>query len=241
MAAGLPDLTPYCIPLGAGPGSLCVTFPGGVTLCAQDGFDTGDANKITRSLIGQINSALMPLAPFFMTLDVVKAIMDCITAIPECIAELSPKPILDCLPELGKKVEKLLALIPQLSVPVLIKGILDVVVVQLIGLRQDIGALINQQGRIAAAAVRAQELGNVELQAMVDCANANLETQFQNHNAAMTPLNRLVGVVNALLELAGLQGLELLPEFADHLDAGVLDVIDKTISTIQVFAAALPG
>lgn len=240
MAAGLPPLADFCVPLSLGPGELCIQFPSGVKLCAQSGFDAGDANEITRSLMAQVNSALMPLAPFFTVLDFVKAVTDFVKGVPEAIATLNPEPIVSPIVDIGKAAAKLLSMIPQLSVPILIKNILEVVVVQMIGLRGELAALISFQTRLLAAGTRAAELGNLELQAVVDCATGNLSAQLANHNAAMAPLNRLMGVINLLLGMAGLPEIELLPSLGEDVSSEVLDVIDGVVDVLEAVVASLP-
>lgn len=240
MATGLGSLPEFCVPISIGPGQICVTFPGGVTLCAQQGIETGDANQITRSLMGQINSALMPLMPFFNTLDVIKAIIDCIQAIPDCILQLSPEPILSCIPDLVKKLKKLLELIPQLSVPVLIATIIDAVIVALIGLRAELASLIAQQARILAAETRAAQLGNVALRTITDCATENMQAQLANYNESMKPLQRLVGVLNTLLAIAGLPELDVFPALGEELSTDMFTVLDRIVDGLEIARKALP-
>ena len=240
MAAGLPSLSDQCTQLSLGPGELCVRFPGGVTLCAQQGFDRGDANEIARSVLAQMNAALMPLAPFFTTLEFVKAVSDFAQGIPKAIASLSPQPIVEPLADIAKAVTKLLGMAPQRSVPVLIRDTLNLILVQLIGLRGEIGAMLAFQQRLAASAARAVDLGNAELQFVVDCATGNLAAQLANHNAAMAPLNKLLLVVNILLELASLPPIELLPGLGEQLSPEVLDVLDVTITVLEGALAAIP-
>lgn len=240
MATGLPPLGDFCIQLSLGPGELCVQVPGGTRLCAQFGIDTGDASAMTRSLLAQINTALTPLDPFFTTLTFVVAVMDFVKGVPEAILTVNPEPIITPIADITKAATKLAGMIPQLSVPILVKGILDVVTVALIGLRAELGALITQQVRILAAGLRAQELGNLELQVVVDCATSNLSAQLANHNAAMAPLNKLMAIVNALLGLAGLPEIELLPALGEELSDEVLGVIDGVIDVLSAASAALP-
>lgn len=223
-----------------GPGETCIRFPGGASLCAQYGFDSGDVNEVVRSLMGQVNSALMPLNPFFKVIDAFKAVGDCVSAVPDAITQLDVTGLLECVPTMVQKIAALLALLPQLSVPVLAKDILSAMVIALVGIRQEIAACIRQNTRLIAAELRAAELGNEELATVVVCAKANLSAQLANHNASMGPLNQLVGVVNYLLGLAQLPEIELMPDLGDELSASVLDTIDVAINVVQVAADAIP-
>jgi hypothetical protein len=237
--SGLPDLSDFCIELSTGPGEICIRFPGGTQVCAQFGFEIGDNGEIIRSLLAEANAALSPLQPFFNTLDVIKAIVDCIQAIPDCITQFSPEPILSCIPDLVKKLMKLLQLIPQLSVPILIADLLEAIIVGLIAIRAELAAMIRQNLKILAAGTRAAEVGNVELQAVVDCATGNLEAQLINKNASLAPLNRLIGVMNLLLELAGLQPVPSLDNL-ENVDDAALAGLDASIQVLETARAALP-
>lgn len=240
MADILPDLSDFCFALSTGPGELCIEMPGGARLCAQAGFDTGDLGEITKSLFAQINSALAPLQPFFNILDVLKCIMDCIMAIPDCIGPPpDPSGLLNCIPNLQKAVDKLLKLLPQLSIPIMIKSILHTIIVGLQGVRLKLLALIKQVERIIAASLKATALGNLQLQIVVDCANNNMDAQLQNLNAGMAPLNRLLGLMNVLCELAGLPCIPPIGGLA-AIGEDALAPLDAIIKILQALEAAIP-
>lgn len=240
----IPDLAALCIEVMTGPGEFCITFPGGATLCAGLSIERGDASEILKGLLMQINGALLPLVPFFNVLDVVKAVGDCIQAIPDCIGPTpTPEPILKCIPKLVQSLEKLLQLLPQYTIPVLIKGILNVIIASLIALRQKLSAMLKQVARIAAAAVKAATLGGgigLELQAAIDCAQSNLDAQLENENASLMPLNRLIGLLNVLLKLAGLPCVPTLGGLG-ALTEDVLLPLDAAIRLLQQIAAAIPA
>lgn len=237
-----PDLATYCVELSQFGNQLCVTFPGGHRVCAQAGYDLGDPSEIIRLLLGQINSALAPLTPFFDAVDVIKAIADCVQAIPDALGPPpDPTGILNCIPGLVSALDKLLQLIPPIPLFVLIAEILDVLIAALVAFRSQIERLIAKQIRILASATRAAQLGNLQLAIAVDCANGNLEAQIANMNAGLAPLSRLLGVVNLLLELAGLGCIPPFgPSLAGATDA-VLAPIDALIELLQLARAAIPN
>jgi hypothetical protein len=138
-----------------------------------------------------------------------------------------------------KKLAKLLELIPQLSIPVLVADLLEVVIVGLIALRGELAAMITQQLRIAAAATRAAQTGNIQLNLAVNCATGNLDALLANKQAGMQPLNRIVGIINLLLGLAGLPTIPSLDSI-DALDDSALVGLDKTIQILETAKAALP-
>jgi hypothetical protein len=235
------DFENACIEMSTGPGELCVTFPGGFTLCAQAGYEIGDAGAIVESMLAQINTALVPLVPFLNVLDVIKAIFDCIQAIPDALGPPpDPAGVIACIPNLVEKVNKLLELIPPFPLFALIKGILNVVIQGLVGLRARIVAILRQIERILRAGLRAQELGNVALQIVVDCANGNLDAKLLNLNAQFQPLNRLLGLVNVLLQLIGVDCIPALEGLAE-LGEQALAPLDAVIELLQNILAAIPG
>lgn len=240
------DIDGLCQQLNTGPGELCVTFIGGATICAQTGYEIGDPVTIVESLLGQLNSALAPLQPFFTILDFVKAVLDCIKAIPDCLGPPpSPSPIINCLQGLEEVVNKLLKLIPPFPILVMVKGILLTIITGLTGLKQRLQAIQDQTARVLNAATKASQTGNAGLQSIVDCAQNNLDAQIANLNAQLLPLNRLIGIVNVLLELAGQSCIPAIGEIGD-LDAlqAIIDFLTSIYNAIPdapQLSAIVPG
>ena len=238
FTGGLPDLAPLCVQLQ--PSSpLCVRFPGGVKVCATVGLEFGDIAAITRSLFAAINSSLTPLNPFFDMIDVVKAILDCIQAIPDLIGPPpDPGKLLDCIPTLIQKIAVLLELLPPYSIPIMVKDICAALASFMLGLKLELTAFLAQEQRILAAATAAAK--TPALQVVVDCANANLAIALANLNAAGGPLNRLIGDVNALAQAVGLPTLPTLDDLGANA-AAALETLDPVIAILQEIASLIPG
>lgn len=236
----LPPIGDLCVEMTLSPGELCIIMPGGAELCAQTGFELGDLTGIAQGLIGQLNAALMPLVPIFNILDVIKCIFDCIQAVPDAISNLSPKGIIDCIPNLAKSVDKLLKLLPPFSIPPMIKAILDVLITAFTGIKLDIQAQLRALDRILEAATLAASLGNIELQLAADCAQGSLDAEFQNKNAALGPLNRLIGLINFFMQLAGLGCIPPIAGFG-ALGQPLLDILDAIIALLEKIRALIPS
>lgn len=231
----IPELA--CVELAATGSEICIFFPGGATFCASYGFELCDPAEVIKPLLAQVNTALAPLTPFLNVLDVLKALVDCVSAIPDSLGPPpDPTAISNCIPGLLEALEKLAELFPPLSLFKLVKSILLAIIAFLVGLRNKIAAFVDQLERIAAAATAAAALGNVRLQAVVDCATGNLDVQLQNLNASVAPLNRLIGLVNTILELAGLPCIPTLADLGDFLT----DPLDTLIEILQTIADAIP-
>lgn len=237
----IPDLSSKCIELSTF-GEVCVRFPGGAKICASINVtELGDPGEIAKDLLAQVNAAMVPLTPFFNLLDVLKAIFDCLQAVPDALGPPpDPSGIIACIPNLQKAVDKLLALIPPIPILEMAKDILNVIIIALQGIRAKLAAMIKQVERITKAALAASTLGNLQLQVVVDCANGNMEAQLENMNAGMAPLNRLIGLLNVLLELAGQDCIPALGGFAEITEA-VLAPLDATIALLQQLLALIPS
>lgn len=225
-----------CVEIDVGPDEICIELPGGARVCAAGAIETGDVATILRAFMAQINTALAPLGPFFSMIDVVQAIKECLDATAESITELDPTAVLQCLPGLAEALQKLLSLVPPLTVPLLIRSILQALIVFLQGLKSEILALAASLERIINASFRGTELGNLRLQAVAECAQNNWDIQLLNLNASAAPMNRLMGLLNFLLELAGLPCIRIplgtLPAETDD----AIAIID---AAIEILTAAL--
>jgi len=236
----LPDLSEVCIDLKVTSQELCITFPGGAEMCVQIP-GVPDPTDVSTQLLAQANAALTPLVPVFNIIDAILALFKCVKAIPDSLGPPpDPTKLAECIPDLAEKIDKLLKLIPQLSIPVLIAGLIDVILFYLEGLRGQLKAIIAAQVRIAAAATRAAELGNVQLRTVVDCATASMDAYLQNLNEGMKPLNRLVGLLNVFLQLAGLPTIPDLANLGDDAEAA-LTPLDAVIDSLKTVRAGLPG
>lgn len=236
----LPDLSAACIALKVSRQELCVTFPGGAEMCVQIPDVVPDPTEMSKQLLAQANAALAPLVPIFNIIDVVIALFNCVKAIPDSLGPPpDPSKLAECLPDLAKKASKLLKLIPQLSLPLLLVGLIDVLLFYLEGMRGQLKAVIAAQVRIAAAATRAAELGNVQLRTIVDCATANLDAHLQNLGESVAPLNRLVGVINLFMELLGLPKVPDISSLGDDAEAALVP-LDAAIDALKAAHAAIP-
>lgn len=237
----LPDLSTVCVTLPVTKQDLSVTFPGGAEVSVQlPTVGVPDPSELSKQLMAQANAALAPLVPLFNVIDVVLALFKCVKAIPDALGPPpNPAKLAESIPELAAKANKLLKLIPQLSVPLMIVGLIDVLLMFLVGLRGQLQAIINAQVRVAQAATRAAELGNASLQRVVDNASANLAAQMKNVAEGAAPVNRLIAVINLFLELVGLPKLPDLSDLGSDAQAA-LAPLDAVVRQLQAARAAIP-
>jgi hypothetical protein len=236
----IPNLQDLCVELTVTPQGLSLTFPGGATLDPQlPDLGIPDPMQLSKQLLGQANAALAPLVPVFNVLDVVLALFQVVNAIPEAISHLDPSKISDALPDLAKKAAKLAPLVPQLSVPLMILGLIDTLLAYLGGLATQVRALIDQQARIQKAENRATALGSAQLQAVADCSRHHVDAQLQSLSESVAPVNRLIAVVNVFCTLAGLGPLPDLANLGSDA-AAALQPLEDTVTALKQIRNAIP-
>ena len=237
----LPDLNSFCFPITTA-SPLCVTFPGGAQFCAQTPNPPTPLN-LSISMLAQISVALAPLQPVFLIIDVIVAIVDCVKAVEGCLGPPpNPTKLIACFPKLAASIAALLQLLPPLSVPLLIVGILETVLAFLKGLRAELVAIIAFLVKLLAVNLRIQVTGSLQLQVAADCASDNLSGYLSGLQLALEPLTCLLALINALFELIGLPALNISLSLGVDPSAleALLTPIDDIILIIEAILAALP-
>lgn len=233
----IPDLSAFCAKAAPAETEKCIRFPGGARLCIPDPH-TGSPLQQVRALLKLISAALMPLQPFFNVLNVIKAIKKAIDAVPDLLTD--PTKLVQAIVELAKAFGALIALFPQVSVPILVKDILVVVSFALRAIAEELESFVAAEQAIADAATLAQSTGLDALVAEVSCAQDNFEIEMANLNASLGPLAQLLDIINTLLGLAGLEAIALdLTSSASPTEAiaamlAIADAIDIATSAIPV-------
>lgn len=215
-----------------GGAQLCVSLPSSIV---------PSSSEIARQMFAQVNSALAPLQSIFTIIDAIKAIFDCVSALPDVITKLDITALLECAPNMLEKVSKLISLIPPLSIPVVIRDVLTTMIVFLEGLRQDLEGAKIQADRILEAATAAALPGNGSLVGIVTCAQ-DFYTKVMSHTSASAePFNRLIGVLNALLDMV--PGVDPLPCIGglDGTPQVIQDTLSAFITTLTIVRNILPG
>lgn len=220
----LPDLSVVCTAIQFSTQEICITFPGGAKQCVSiPQINAGDY-QIAKQLIAQANAALMPYTPIFDIMDGIVAIVNCITGVIDALnpanwVGLPPGPdiggVLECLPGLREKINKLLALLPPFSIPLMLLELLDVIILVFSGFESTIRRIIDMNIQAFQAALKASKTGNLKLKQVVDCKNISLDIQLTNLNSSMAPINRLFGVIDVLSKLAKILPFPAVPAFAN--------------------------
>jgi hypothetical protein len=231
----------FCAVVTLTPREICVQYPVSQQLCVSlPDIGIADPSELLMQFFAQLNSALQPLTPILNIIDAVLAIFECVKAIPKAITQLDPTDLIECLPGLAEAIQKLLKMLPPLSIPILIVQILDTMIYYMQTVRNQIAGIIARAQAIAEAATRAVEPGNFQLGLALDCINANFGIDLQNLNEQFLPLNRLIGIVNALLEIIGLEPLPSVTEIPDPASAAALAFMDVQIDFLTAVRSTIP-
>lgn len=194
---GLPAIETLCKALTPSQMDLCLVFPGGAEICSF--FETFPPSllNLTRALLAQVSAGLAPLQPIFEIIEAIVAVKDCIQGIQDALTATPPDPskLAACIPNLLAKIDLLLRMLPQLSLPALIVGILDCIIMMLQGMINELKAIIYLIERI----MRAKAAASPFLQSIIDCAEGTRAAEVSN-------LERLFGAINSLLELLNWMG-----------------------------------
>lgn len=243
--------------LGWPPAELCeaieaieglddICFPGGI--CLSHVWSA--VNEIPHladlplDFFGQIGPALAPLKPLFDVLDTALAIFKCVKAVPDAITQLDPTALFKCIPELVALIDKLLKLIPQISIPKLIKTAIRNLAKLLRGIAADLRYLQSQLQRIADMIDRAADLNDVKLEGFLACAQNTIEQQTLSTAEALKGIGRIVLLINIFMALLGGEELPCFGSLmADNLDQGfdaVIELLTAMATVLDEIAAIIP-
>lgn len=224
------DLAALCVPIAEAPADLCITFPGGFEVCAQSSEIPPSLLGYAKLALGAANSAMAPLGPIFTIIETITAIQKCLTAIPGILGPPpDPSKLLAALEDLAEKAAKLLKLLPQLSVPLMVVQLIDVIIAIIDGASSELAALARMLVRIQQAELAAATAP--DLLQMAICARTSFDVQMTNLERSFASINPHVQMINSLGSLAGLKPL---PEF-DSLPSDP----SQAAATLQAAADAL--
>jgi hypothetical protein len=219
---------PICIEIPEIPDPFQLTLPGGVTI-----------EHI--NLMEIIQPALTPLVPLFDIIDTIVAVFNCVKAIPDSLGPPpDPTALAACLPDLAEKVSKLLKLIPQLSLPLLIVRLIDLVIDTLRQARSELMHLQQQVQQILGVIDRATNLDDAGLMAIAQCAQANVAQEAANVGKSLAALGKLIGLINLFMGMVGGPEIPDLSNLAGRPLDDVIPPIDAIIEALQTARSAVP-
>ena len=217
-----------CLELPEIPDPFNLTLPGGVQI-----------EHI--NLMEVIQPALTPLVPIFDIIDTVVAVFNCIKAIPDTLGPPpDPTAIAACLPDLAEKVAKLLKLILQLSIPLTIIGLIDLMIDTLLKARSELMHLQQQMVQILGVIDRATNLDDAGLMAIAQCAQANVAQEAANVGKSLAALGKLIGLINLFMGMVGGPEIPDLSNLAGRPLDDVVPPLNAIVDALKTARDAVP-
>lgn len=238
----LPSAADLVPPIPAALPALSVTFPGGATLQSfPKPEDITQPLRLAKSLVDQAAPLLASLAPLFKLLDLIMSLVRFAQSVPNLISD--PSSVAQAIVDVVEKSAAVAALIPQLSVPLMIVGLIDLIITFLEGMVGLLTQLADEAARAQAALqkvadLQAAGLDTDRLAAMANTMQANVVTQTANVSAGLGPVGKIIDVINLMASLAGLPELPGIGGFADP--AQGVQVLGDFVSTIRSIRDAIP-
>ena len=220
--------TTICLKIPTLPDPMRLTLPGGPSIAHVD-------------LLQVVQPALTPLMPIFNIIDAVVAAFECIKAIPQTIGPPpDPTALATAIPELAQKVGKLLGLIPQLSLPLTVVGLIDLILDTLRKTRDRLLHLQQRLESVSAATSLAIELGDPGLLDIALCAEANVAQEAANIGKALGSIGQLIALMNIFLGMIGGPEIPDLSELSGKPLEQVLEPLDAIVGVLENARAAVP-
>ena len=218
-----------CLDIPEIPDPFALTLPGGIEI--------EDVN-----LMKIIQPALTPLVPFFDVVDTLVAVFNCVKAIPDALGPPpDPTVLAACVPELAKKLNKLLNMLPQVALP---RTIVQLVVLVIEALRVVRGQLLHLQTqlkRIEGVVDRAKTLKDPALMAIAACAQANVAQEAANVGKGLAAVGKVLGMVNLFMGLVGGPQVPDLSKLNGRSLDETLPILDGLIRVLEAARALVPG
>lgn len=240
------DVGDACIDLGVDLSldGLEIIFPGGAVLSipTPPGIDVAFAIDYGKQFLAAVSAALMPLQPIFNIIDLLLLIVEALKAIPDAITQLSPGKLIEIIPKIAAKLDKLLAIIPPLSIPIFLKSLLRVIIVMLTGIKAALKAVFDALIEVSLADARADALAidfpavSLQLKLAVDCGKASAAAAMGGLSQGLKPLDSLLKIIKLFVELIGLPvKIPTLAELGADAEAAlvVIDVLIKALTIVH--------
>jgi len=226
-------------------GCVQLHMPFGVQLSGSAIATPGLTFDPMRAFLGQLNGVLLPFMPIFKIVGFAKDVVDALNSIPDCITQLSPKPLIEKMVKVAQDIEQLLEVLPQASVPVMLRDLLGAMITFLSGILSQLTGL--QQGltitlRVETAANAVQDSNPdayAELNGIVVASLADQETVMNTLDAQSCAFNELAKTFAAVAALINAPIPPLLPCFNFSAGGSVAPQLAALNAAIAAITAAI--
>lgn len=228
------DITNVVAPLTPAAAPLTITLPGGASVGGVPLLVGPDALTQALAATAAAGPALAPLMPAFRVIDAVLSLKDFVEAVPKVL--VNPGAIIEAGAKFVQKIAALAGLIPQLSVPLMLLGVIDVVINLLQGL---IAILLRIQAQEQQIAEASELVGDVpSLGPIVAAATAQTDVARANVIAAAAGAGPLLVTINLLGGLVGLPKITASP--SGGTTAELLESLQGVINVLATVRATIP-
>jgi hypothetical protein len=256
----IPAPPDFLCDLPAIPKIPCITLPGGIDICANIDIEKPPSDcAVTTDVLGLLNTALAPLNPLMLTIQLVQAIIDAVIAIPESIITLDPTLPFERVADLLEAFVNFLGLLPAFSLPALLMDLVgfflalfQCVLSFLVSIRDQFEliarTLLSASPTDAEFGFGLDALANAKLEKILSCAEAELNFQMSLFSdsfqtGVMGMLTIFLNFLDMFLKVASIiPGLQdQATELSDTIDfltdpgnAPTLEVLDPLIESLEV-------
>jgi len=221
------------IPL-LGARGLELTFPGGAKIGAMMSQLYATEAEVARSLLAQVQLVLAPTKPIF---DILAAVL-AIVKILDAVATLNPVKIAKEISNAAKTFASLAQLVPQISGPLMVAHVLDVVIRVLEGFMVELAQIALKEQDIDRLAQQIISESD-PLAAVLDCARKINAMRMCAVDEAMAPLSPIFELLNLFLALLGVAPLQPLGPLG-HDVFGARTQVQKLIDLLRGVRRGLP-
>ena len=222
-----------CIPPIPLPDLMSVTMPGmGELTFLRDSLDKAPRpSELILKALNNLAPALAPIYGFLRILDVNIALFNCTQAMKKAVLQLSPKPIIDCLPKLVKAVTALAPLIPPLSYVTMVVDMVTMARALVADMLSYIAELDAQITAINQMYLDAQTNNDNALLVIANCAKASINAESEGIMQIMV----VIGKVTAVM----LQTLDVISSTLPGPASKKVDEIKKQLTGVQATATGV--
>lgn len=215
-----------------------ICFPGGACLSHMSSAINSipSPSEIPLEYLSQLGPATSFMQPLMNVLDTVLAIFKCMEAFTDFATSLDPSEIFKCFPDLIDKVNSILTMIPQMSIPRMVISIIESMISLLRGLAIDLQYIVDRLNDITTEIDRAADLGDVTKSGFLACAENTMQDSLTATSVALKAVGRIILLVNIFMGLFG--GPEI-PCFGELLDGVAADALAPIIDTLNALADLL--
>ena len=220
---------PTCTELPAAPRLLSVRLPGGATIQLRIGGEVGLSD------LSVLSPGLAVWQPVFIMMDTVIAIKDTFKATPGLI-RADVDPFRDALARVVSGVGKLAGMMPQLSIPVLIRDVVALLVAVLgvvESMLDDILAIEAEAQAVIDGAASAPAAYAADMITQGECLQAQAAKMLDTTLAEMGPMTGLLNILTVLGSLANIPGMPTLGDMTGQSTQQVKDAIGTLVTALE--------